>query len=43
VLEIGSHNVDEELLLDIISGIIRIVQKLEEDELGGLIDAPNEF
>jgi hypothetical protein len=37
------HDVDEELLSHfIIGGITRIVQRLEDDELDGLIDAPNE-
>jgi hypothetical protein len=34
------HDVDEELLSDfIISGITRIVHILEDDELGGLMEA----
>jgi hypothetical protein len=38
------HNVDEEILSNfIIGGIIRVVQRLEDDELSGFIDAPHEL
>jgi hypothetical protein len=38
------HGIDLKLFLNfIIGGITRIVQRLDDDELGELIDAPNEI